>query len=186
MLLMANHKEATFSIRGNIITVKRGQIGRSESSLAGKWHWSRNKLRSFIRMLKTEQQIEQQKSFILNIITIINYEKYQKEVQQKVQQKDSRRYTNNNDNNVNNKEIIHFSPAPAEKPLRRENGKHRFEDSHYYDPNEFRANLDWPPDVCDYWFDVLVNASAANSNLRYNDWLCVAKQWKLREERGKR
>ncbi|OQB18173.1 MAG: hypothetical protein BWY14_01019 [Parcubacteria group bacterium ADurb.Bin192] len=77
LLLLANHKGKTINVRGNLIPLKRGQIGWSEASLAVKWKWSRNKVRRFLNWLKTEQQIEQQKSAILNVITILNYEDHQ-------------------------------------------------------------------------------------------------------------
>lgn len=112
LILLANHNESSFMIRGNLIVVKRGQIAWSEESLARRYTWSRNKLRNFLKMLKTKQQIEQQKTAAINIITIINYDKFQKTKQQTEQQKDNRlnnrkTHTNNvnNDNNVNNKNI---------------------------------------------------------------------------------
>lgn len=101
LLLIANHKEGQISVRGNIITVKRGQVGWSEVKLAERWKWSRNKVRRYLKHLETEQQIEQQKNSITSIITIVNYELYQGTEQQNGQQtehqKDSRRNTNNND-----------------------------------------------------------------------------------------
>lgn len=77
MLLIANHQKRSISVRGNLVTVERGQIGHSERTLAQRWHWSRNKVRRFLECLKTKQQIEQQNSNILNVITIINYGQYQ-------------------------------------------------------------------------------------------------------------
>ena len=76
LILIANHKEKTLSIRGNLISIKRGQTAYSEESLAQRWKWSRGKVRRFINYLKTEQQIEQQQSNILNILTIKNYNIY--------------------------------------------------------------------------------------------------------------
>lgn len=103
LFLNANFKENTFSIRGNIVTVKRGQLGWSELTMAKRWRWSRNKVRRFLNWLETEQQIKQQKNSLTTVITIINYDEYQNETEQQTeQQKDSRRYTNNNDKNEKN------------------------------------------------------------------------------------
>jgi len=77
MLLMANHKDKTIFIRGNEIRVKRGQIARAERTISEKWGWSRDKLRRFFTWLETRQQITQQKSKLLSIVTIVNYEEYQ-------------------------------------------------------------------------------------------------------------
>ena len=114
----ANHKDGSFLIRGNIIKLKRGQLGWSEITMAERWTWSRNKVRRFLKWLETEQQIEQQKLFKLTtIITICNYDKYQNDTADDTterQQKDNRRYTNKNDKNdknVKKREYTHPNKA---------------------------------------------------------------------------
>lgn len=106
LFLNANHQDSKISIRGNTVTIKRGQLGWSEITMGKRWKWSKNKVRRFLKLLETEQQIIQQKDrYITTIITIINYEEHQsdsKTIQQTIQQKDSRRYINKNDKNDNN------------------------------------------------------------------------------------
>jgi hypothetical protein len=117
LLLIANHKESFFYKRGNKITVKRGQVGRSEVELSDRWKWSRNKVNKFLKDLEKEQQILIIKSTITQVLTIVNYDTYQEKeqqtIQQTIQQKDSRKTaegtteeqqkdTYNNDKNVNN------------------------------------------------------------------------------------
>jgi hypothetical protein len=77
LILLANFKTGTVIIRGNNIIINRGQVGRSEEFLSRRWQWSRGKVRRYLAMLKTRQQIEQQPSSILSLITIINYDRYQ-------------------------------------------------------------------------------------------------------------
>lgn len=108
LLLMANHTEGSFFIRGVKVVVKRGVVARSEETLAERWRWSRNKVRSFIKLLEGEQQIKQHKSNVLNTIEIINYDLYQKLNSKKDnkkttegQQKDTNNEQLINDNNVN-------------------------------------------------------------------------------------
>lgn len=110
LFMLANHKTGSINIRGNIIEVKRGQLGWSEEKLADRWKWSRGKVKRYLNYLETIQQIIQQKSYIISLITVINYDKYQKnstaddtsdsttDGHQTVQQTD----TNNNVNNKNN------------------------------------------------------------------------------------
>ena len=94
LFLNANHSDNTISIRGNIIKVKRGQIAWSEITMSKRWQWSRKKVRNFLKLLRSEQQIVQQTVFrITTITTILNYESYQSE-QQNGQQKNNRGYTN--------------------------------------------------------------------------------------------
>ena len=108
LLLIANHDNNSFFIRD----IKRGQIGGSEESIALRWKWSRNKLRTFLKLLENEQQIKQHRSNIINIIEITNYDNYQNlnnrkdnrkttEKQQKGQQKDT-----NNECIINEKQCI--------------------------------------------------------------------------------
>jgi hypothetical protein len=108
LLLLANHKDGFFYNRGIRVEIKRGQVGRSELSLAKRWKWSRGKVRRFLSELSSEKErkIVQQKSNVSSTITILNYDVYQfggtPDGHQTVHQTDTKRYTNNNDNNVNN------------------------------------------------------------------------------------
>ncbi len=110
MLLIANHKEGYFFVRGNKVTVSRGQIGMSQDSFAKRWKWSRGKVSRFILALENDGQIVQHKSNVTTIISICNYNQYQTDgttdntasnttdEQQTVQQTSA----NNNNNNSNN------------------------------------------------------------------------------------
>ncbi len=113
MLLLANHKEKTFSVRGNLVTIKRGQIGYSEATLGKRWKWSRGRVRRYLLRLNLIQQIEQHKSPVLTVISIIKYDLYQPngttddttERQQTVQQKDTNKNVKN-DKNVKKVSIL--------------------------------------------------------------------------------
>ena len=109
LLLLANHSESFFYKRDIKISVKRGQVGRSEVELADRWKWSRSKVRKFLKDLEKEQQLTQQKSNVTQLLTINNYEEYQKKEQQDIQQEDSKKTakeqqenTYNNDKNIKN------------------------------------------------------------------------------------
>lgn len=110
LFLYANHKDGTVLIRGNVVTIKRGQIGWSELTMCKRWKWSRNKVRRFLKQLEAEQQIVQQKDrYITTIITILNYERFQNDTanetaerQQKVQQKVHKQELKNDKNVKNN------------------------------------------------------------------------------------
>ena len=77
MCLNANWKDGVFSVRGNIVQVKRGQIGWSELTMMKRWQWSRNKVRHFLSYLERNGNIVQQKTHITSIVTICNYDAYQ-------------------------------------------------------------------------------------------------------------
>lgn len=77
MLIIANYEESFIYVRGNKIQIKRGQIGKSQDTLAERWKWSRGKVTRFLDELQKDGQIEQQKSRLMSIISISNYESYQ-------------------------------------------------------------------------------------------------------------
>lgn len=79
LLLLANHKEGLFTVRGVVIKVKRGTIGHGVESIAKRWKWSRGKVERFLCFLESQEvrQIVRQKNNVTTLISIINYEKYQ-------------------------------------------------------------------------------------------------------------
>ena len=109
LLLLANHTDSFFYIRGNKVNVKRSQIAWGEVKLSERWKWSRTKLRKFLNDLEKEQQIIQQKNTIIQVITINNYEEYQNKVQQNGQQKDSRKTAEEQQKDIYNKCITMFN-----------------------------------------------------------------------------
>lgn len=114
MVMLANHKDGHFWVRGIKVNVKRGQLAYSELSLAKRWKWSRGKVSRFLRELesKTVQQIIQQKTRLTTLITITKYNQYQggdttddtTNGQQTIQQTD----INKNDKNVKENYSVDF------------------------------------------------------------------------------
>ena len=79
LVLLANHKDGLFSIRGVMVKVKRGQVGHGIETISKRWKWSRGKVERFMRFLEDDsiKQIERQKNNVTTLISIVNYEKYQ-------------------------------------------------------------------------------------------------------------
>lgn len=109
LLLLANHKEGLFYVRGNKVVVGRGQIGTSSRMLANRWKWSRGKVERFLQDLEESGQIKPQKTNVITLISICNYDEYQNTEPQNEPQTSHRQTTNEpqtdpnkNDNNVNN------------------------------------------------------------------------------------
>lgn len=78
LLLLTNHKEGFLRVRGILVRVLPGQIGHSADSLATRWRWSRGKVLRFLNELENSQQIAQQKSKVITLITVCNWSEYQK------------------------------------------------------------------------------------------------------------
>lgn len=107
LILLANHSDGKLIVRDNIIDVKRGQVGWSQQRLAKRWKWSRTKVKNFLDFLeKSEHQIRQQKSSISSVITILNYDEYQKkDSRQDIRKTSGKPQEDTNKNEKNGKKI---------------------------------------------------------------------------------
>lgn len=77
LLLLANFADRVTFIRGNRVTIKRGQVAYSREWFSGRWRWSRGKIDRFLDMLERENMIGRQKSAVITCISILNYDAYQ-------------------------------------------------------------------------------------------------------------
>ncbi len=77
LLILASHREHDIRVRGIRYTKKRGDVAMSHEKLALRWQWSRGKVKRFLDNLQKDGQIAQQKSNVINCITICNYNIYQ-------------------------------------------------------------------------------------------------------------
>lgn len=81
LLLRATYTDAprVVKFRGNSveILVPRGHLAATEVELAESWGWSRMKVRRFLGVLETRQQIRQQKNNVTSLIEIVNWDEYQ-------------------------------------------------------------------------------------------------------------
>ena len=119
LLLLANHEEGNICVRGNIIPIKRGQVGWSMQRLQKEWGRSQFWVIRFLTMLETSGQIELQKNNLSSVITIINYEKYQMKREQTDEQTDEQKghrpMTNKKDKKIkNDKNLEYMSDSETE------------------------------------------------------------------------
>ena len=121
LILIANHKDWYFYVRGNKIDVKRWQVARGEKDLCLRRKWSRDKTRKFLKDLENMQQIIQQKNRLCSIYTIVNYDKYQttddttEQTTEKHQNRQQKNINKNDKNDKEWKEDIETPPKPKKK-----------------------------------------------------------------------
>lgn len=77
LILNANHSPAKFMIKGQLVSVERGQQARSIETLCSDWQWSRNKVKRFLGALKSDGMLDYQANHLTTIITICNYNDFQ-------------------------------------------------------------------------------------------------------------
>lgn len=105
MLMLANHEDKQILLGRKIIDVKAGSFITSEVKLAERWEWSRQKVRDFLDILKTEKMIDKVSDNKKTTIFIENYAEYQDTCNSKLDSEKTsekqQKNTNNNDNNAN-------------------------------------------------------------------------------------
>lgn len=121
LLLNATHEKYDVMFNNQRITLSSGQLITSRKSIAHELHIVESKVERVLKLLKSEQQIEQQTSSKNRLITVLKWKDYQESEQhfeQRVNNKgttsEQQVNTNNNDKNVNNerntKDVVRFTP----------------------------------------------------------------------------
>jgi len=105
LLLSANHATNEFMWNGSIILVKEGQLITGRDQLSKSTGIHRSSIERILKMLEIEQQIEQQKTTKYRLITIVNWDSYQKAdsiTSNKRATSEQQASTNKNDKKVKN------------------------------------------------------------------------------------
>lgn len=107
LLLRANHKDAEIIIDEKPYRIPRGSCVISQRKIAKEWKWGIARVNAFFKFLaNTEQSIRYKTEHGFTHIFILNWEKYQGQVEHQVEQKRNtngmQMETNNNDKNEKN------------------------------------------------------------------------------------
>lgn len=79
LIATANFKDETpIKVNGKIISIKTGQLVASLSYLGKRWQWSKDKVLRFLRLLETDGMITRELIQKETVITMLNYEVYNK------------------------------------------------------------------------------------------------------------
>lgn len=77
LLLLANYEDFKTKRKGKIVSRKRGEVNASSRYLADRWHWSRNRVNRFLRLLESDGMVSISGATGGTTITIENYSKWQ-------------------------------------------------------------------------------------------------------------
>lgn len=77
LLLIVNHERKQFISKGQLITLEPGQTVTSDRILAQRWHWSREKVRRFLKLLNDTSMCTIKRTTNGTILTVINWAKFQ-------------------------------------------------------------------------------------------------------------
>lgn len=106
LLLNATHKQQKKMFEGEVITLNPGQLITGRKSISAQIKVSESKVQRVLKLLESEQQIEQQTTPRNRLITVVSWQEYQSGEQQIEQQVNNNRTTTeqqlNTNKNVNN------------------------------------------------------------------------------------
>lgn len=77
LLLMVNHDDSKVPFNKGYITVKRGQHLTSQVKLAARWHWTRDRIKRFLKRLENDGMIVTDTTRNNTLITVVNYDNFQ-------------------------------------------------------------------------------------------------------------
>lgn len=104
LLLKATHDEIPANFRGHKIVLKPGQLITGRMKIASDLSVNESKVKRILSAFKNDQQIDQQTSNKNSLITILNWNMYQKNDQQGGQQMTSKRPADDQQVTTNKKE----------------------------------------------------------------------------------
>jgi DNA replication protein DnaD len=77
LILMANHEDRTILINGHPQLIDVGQKWTSVRTLAARWHWSKDRVMRYTKMLEKLGMITMNKTPTGTLLTIVNYGLFQ-------------------------------------------------------------------------------------------------------------
>jgi hypothetical protein len=111
LLLLSNHDEEKVAIGNRVILIPRGALLTSVKKLAARWRWSRHKVDDFLNALKQDTMLDTKKDTYFTVISVLNYDLYQKPQHQKGLKKDIKKDINGTQTNKE-KEETKEEPKP--------------------------------------------------------------------------
>ena len=130
LLLMVNHDDSKVPFNKGYITVKRGQHLTSQVKLAARWHWTRDRIKRFLKRLENDGMIITDTARGNTLVTLVNYDSLQsrrtpsespnespyvathKAGYESATESQTINYTNNDTSNDSKNEEIKRTPAP--------------------------------------------------------------------------
>lgn len=118
LLLSANHAPAEFMWNGEVVILHRGQLITGRKELAQQTGVPETTIERILNFLENEHQIGQQKTTKYRLITILNWDSYQKvDIVSDNKRTTSGQQADTNKNNNNNKKNKDTASKDADSPM---------------------------------------------------------------------
>lgn len=169
LLLNAQHENYDTLFGGKKITLKPGQLITGRKKIARDLKISESKVRRVLDALKSEHQIDQQAERYGSLITIVEWDKYQKRGQQ------------------NGQQMTNDRPTTDQRPTTIQEGEEDKEEGDFVPPSSADVfsffqehNYISDPDQFFNWYN-LNNWTKSNGD-PVTDWEQMARSWEQREK----
>lgn len=175
LLLCANHRPNEFFWNGRTIIVENGQFITGRLSISGETGIAQSTVEDILNFFENEQQIRQQKTTKYRLITILNWDKYQKSDNKPTtsrQQSD----TNNNYNNYNNYNNI----GEEEPPLKKEESLTYLEALTAEDLSWFTEKYNCTKNQVENKAEAVIHYCKSKKKV-YNNYKSVLQSWLLKD-----
>ena len=116
LLFLVNWEDRKELVGNTLVEVKRGQALASIGFLSKRWRVSIDTVRKYLRLLQSDNMIEQEAHSKYNVLTICNYEKYQDVYNPKVDLNDNPNNNPNNNPSKEDKEVEEDNNIPPYNP----------------------------------------------------------------------
>ena len=170
LLLNAQHENYDTLFGGKKITLKPGQLITGRKKIARDLKISESKVRRVLDALKSEHQIDQQAERYGSMITIVEWDKYQKRGQQ------------------NGQQMTNDRPTTDQRPTTIQEGEEDKEGGESFVPPSssavvsFFKDNDFVSDPMQFfnWYDL--NKWTKKNGDTIDDWQTMARSWEQREK----
>lgn len=76
LILSVNHEQNEIIVRGQVQVIKPGQMWTSITKLAKRWHWSKNRVQRYFKLLKALEMVTLDGTASGTLLTLVNYDNF--------------------------------------------------------------------------------------------------------------
>ena len=176
LVMKANHEPNEWLYKDKSFKVNRGQFVTSRKSLAKETGINPSKVERILKTFKIEQQIEQQNLFTSRLITILNYNVYQKSEQQTEQPVNSKRTASEQQVNTNKED------KKVKKDNKEREKKKRFSPPTVQEVAKYISEKNYSVDAQNF-IDFYTSKNWYVGKNKMKDWKASVRLWESRNKK---
>jgi DNA replication protein DnaD len=164
LLLLASFQDSKEPFGFDFIKLKRGQLVTSQEKLSISWRWDRNAVRKFLKMLEGDNMIVAISNKKYTMITICNYDSYQKKNPQETNRSATGNQQRSTYKNVNKEknvkkvveppqlsEVVEYFTSSGYTEISAKKAYAYYESSNWHDKDGKKV-VSWKQKMISVWF----------------------------------